>query len=184
MKRVIRASLTIAIATAMIGLAVTQARADRVSFLRWAKESVTPLSIVSRGPHWEGFAPLGKMIGNATVVALSEAVHGAAEPLEFRNRMIEYLVEEKGFTAIAIESGIVESRIVHEYVLGGPGDLSAVLAEGISWTMDQLLQNHALVRWLRRYNADVRLARKVNFYGFDVPGSPGNPTPNRGMDSR
>src|SRR5690349_11330680 len=31
MKRVIRASITIAIATAMMGLAVTQARADRVS---------------------------------------------------------------------------------------------------------------------------------------------------------
>ena len=32
MKRVIRTSLTVAMATVMIGLAVTQARADRVSY--------------------------------------------------------------------------------------------------------------------------------------------------------
>jgi len=51
---------------------------------------------------------------------LSEGVHGAAEPLEFRNRVLQYLVEAKAFTAIAIESGIVESRTVHDYVRGGP----------------------------------------------------------------
>jgi erythromycin esterase-like protein len=123
------------------------------------------------------------MIGNATVVALGEGIHLGTEPLEFRNRVLQYLVEKKGFTAIAIESGIVEGRGVHDYVRGSPGDLATVLAQGISWTFDRLPQNEALVRWLREYNADPRHTRKVNFYGFDVPGSPGNPKANRGMDT-
>jgi erythromycin esterase len=96
---------------------------------------------------------------------------------------MQYLVENKGFTAIAIESGIVEGRTVHDYVAGGPGDLPTVLAQGISWTFDQLPQNADLVRWLRKYNENPRHRRKINFYGFDVAGSPGNPMANRGMET-
>jgi erythromycin esterase len=123
------------------------------------------------------------MIGDATIVLLSEGEHFGAEPLEFRNRVLEYLVQVKDFTAIAIESGVTEGRIVHNYVRGARGDLSAVVADGIAWTFDQLPQNRALVRWLREYNSDPRHGRKISFYGFDVPGSPGNPEANRGLET-
>jgi erythromycin esterase len=156
---------------------------ERTAFIRWAKEAAVPLGRITSGSSGADLAPLGKMIGDAKVVALSEGVHGAREPLEFRNRLLEYLVEEKGFTAIAIESGIVEGRTVYDYVRGGPGVLSTVLANGITWTMDRLPQNQALVSWLRQYNADPVHARKVSFYGFDVPGSPGNLSANRGLET-
>ncbi len=99
----------------------------------------------------------------------------------FRTRVLDYLVDELGFTAIAIESGIVEGRVIHDYVRGGDGELEEVLAEGLSWTFDDLPQNESLVRWLRDYNADSTSGRMVNFYGFDVPGSPGNPQAARGL---
>jgi erythromycin esterase len=123
------------------------------------------------------------MIGEAPIVATTEAIHLGAEPLEFRNRLFEYLVQEKGFTAIAIESGIVESRTVYEYVRGGPGKLSQVVADGVSWTFDRLPQNESLIRWMTRYNADPAHVRKINFYGFDVPGSPGNVQARRGLQT-
>lgn len=123
------------------------------------------------------------MIGDASVVALSEATHAAVEPLQFRNRVLQYLVEHQGFTAIAIESGLVEGRVVHDYVRGGQGDLSEVLSRGIGWGFDSLPQNRALVSWLREYNANPHHTRKVNFYGFDVPGSPGSPSARRGHDT-
>jgi len=66
-------------------------------FVKWAKQSSIRLSTVTPGSSWEELKPLGKIIGNATVVALSEAPHLAAEPLEFRNRVLQYLVQEKGF---------------------------------------------------------------------------------------
>jgi erythromycin esterase len=157
---------------------MTQAR-----FLAWAKRSIAPLSTVTPGAPLYDLSPFGSAVGDADVVALGEAVHGAAQPLDFRNRLFEYLVEKKGFTAIAIESGAVEGRVVHDYVAGGGGDLSEVLADGISWTFDRFPQNRALIQWLREYNADLRHVRKVNFYGFDVPGSPGNPRARRGPDT-
>ena len=147
------------------------------AFVSWAGAHHRPLPPV----HSEyDLGALGEMVGDARVVALSEAVHGAAEPLEFRNRAIEYLVEKKGFTAVAIESGIVEGQRIHEYVRGGEGNLDEVLAEGLSWTFDQLPQNRVLIRWLRQFNARSS-SRKVNFYGFDVPGSPGEIRARRGL---
>src|SRR5262249_29417592 len=35
--------------------------------------------------------------------------------------------------------------------------------------------------WIRAYNADPKHTHKLNFYGFDLPGSPGNPLANRGV---
>jgi erythromycin esterase len=145
------------------------------AFVEWARACLVPLS--------EGLDTFGEMIGDATVVALGEGVHCAAEPLEFRNRVLEHLARTKSFTAIAIESGLVESRAVHDYVRGGPGGTDAALSQGLSWNFDRLPQNRQLIEWLRNSNADPRQVRKLNFYGFDVAGSPGNPQANRGIDT-
>ncbi len=164
-----------------------QAQPDRLpaeaAFIAWAKGSLAPLMTVNPSSSAKDLEPLGRMIGDKPLVALTEGLHFAAEPLEFRNRVLQYLVQRKGFTAIAIESGVVEGRAVHEYVRGGEGDLAKVMRQGFSYTFDRLPQNEALVRWLREYNADPRHVRKVNFYGFDVPGSPGNPKANRNVDT-
>jgi erythromycin esterase len=149
----------------------------------WAKGSLAPLATLRAEPPWDDLAPLARMIDDASLVGLGEGVHCAAEPLEFRNRLFRFLVEEKGFTAIAIESGLVESRIVHEYVRGGPGDLSMIMRHGFSWTFDLLPQNRALVAWLRARNADPHCVRKINFYGFDVPGSIGPPHATHGVNA-
>jgi erythromycin esterase len=160
------------------------ANIERTDFVNWARQSAFALSTVLAGSSAdEDLRALGRMIGDATIVALSEGVHAGAEPLELRNRLFQYLVEERGFTAIAIESGLVEGRVVHDYVRGGPGELRRVLYSGFTWTFDNLPQNQTLVRWMRDYNADPRHARKINFYGFDVAGSPGNPNPHRGPDT-
>jgi erythromycin esterase len=153
------------------------------TFIEWARHSLQALSTVHPGPPWDDLAPLGRVLGDAKVVALGEAVHCGAEPLEFRNRLFQYLVCELGFTAIAIESGLVEGRTVHDYVRGGPGELSDILARGIGWTFDKLPQNAALIQWMHKYNAEVQYSRKINFYGFDVPGSPGNADARRGVDT-
>ena len=151
--------------------------------LAWAKRSLLPLTSVAPSLDWGELSPIGQMIGDASIVALCEAEHFVAEPLEYRNRLLQYLVQEKGFTAVAIESGIVESRALHEYARGGVGDAESVVAAGCSWGFDRLPQNRALVQWLREYNSDPGHPRKVNVYGFDVAGSPGNPTANRGLET-
>lgn len=164
------------------GLVGAQQPTDN-DFLRWSRQARNPIATLQSGAPSSDLEPLNRMIGMASIVALSEAVHDGAEPLEFRNRLFEYLVETKGFTAIAIESGTVEGRKVYDYVRGGAGDLSNVMSQGISWGFDELPQNEALVKWIRAYNARPGQTRKVSFYGFDVSGSPGDDGANRTVDA-
>jgi erythromycin esterase-like protein len=84
-------------------------------------------------------------------------------------------VENLGFRVIAIESGITEGRVVHDHVTGTPGDLGTVMQQGISMGFDRFPQNEELVKWMREWNADPRHQQKLEFFGFDVPGSSGNP---------
>jgi erythromycin esterase len=175
-RRAITAATVLALSV-FTPLAEAQDRSGGAAFLQWASRTkivlATPLSA-------SDVAALKNIIGDARVVALSEPAHFAAEPLEFRNRLIESLVRELGFTAVALESGLTESRAVYDFVLGGRGDLDSVVRQGFSWTFDQLPQNAGLVKWLRTYNASRPNSQRVRLYGIDVPGSPGNPYASHG----
>lgn len=159
----------------------TDGRCDEAAFLSWARDTLVPLSTGTA--QWQNLRLLGDMIGAAPIVALGEGAHFAAEPLDLRNRFFQYLVQEKGFTAIAIESGLVEGRLIHDFVQGAPGNCTDVLSKGLSWNFDRLPQNEELVRWLKNYNTGSQLDRKISFYGFDVAGSPGNPRAARSIET-
>ncbi len=152
--------------------ACTTADVYKREFQLWAKKAMQPVLVKSAEGDWHDLEPLGEMIGEARLVSLTESAHCVAEPLEFRNRLIAYLVAKKGFTAIAIESGMTEGQVVHEYVRGGPGNLDQVVEDGFSWGFSKAVANKELVQYLRRINQERD--HKVNFYGFDVSGSPKN----------
>jgi len=156
----------------------------RTAFLQWARKSLHPVSNAALGASTNDLPPIARMIGDAKIVGLSEGIHAAAEPLVFRNRLFKHLVEHVGFTAIAMESGIVESRVLNEYVTQGKGDLDSVLRRGFSNGFDTFRQNGELIRWMRAYNARLPPdAVKVQIFGLDVPGSPGNFDAERGPDT-
>ena len=156
----------------------------RTAFVQWAKESLHPVSNADLAASTKDLAPLERMIGDAKIVGLSEGIHAAAEPLIFRNRVFKHLVEQLGFNAIAIESGIVESRVLNDYVTQGKGEFDAVLQQGFSAGFGTFRQNGELIRWMREYNARLPSdAVKVQIFGLDVPGSPGNRDATRGPDA-
>lgn len=159
-----------------LAAAQTAARNDPVDreFLTWARQDLHPIATVGPDARLSDLEALRRMIGNATVVSFGEGLHGAAEPLEFRNLLFRFLVEKMGFTAIAIESGITEGYGVNQYVLGGPGDLKTVVTQGFHPAFNMLPQSAALVQWMREYNADPKHSRKIEFYGFILPGSDGD----------
>ena len=156
----------------------------RTAFLQWAKKALHSVSDADLSASTKDLQPIEKMIGDATIVGLSEGQHAAAEPLIFRNRLFKHLVEQLGFKAIAIESGIVESRVLNDYVTQGKGEFDTVLRQGFSNGFDTFRQNGELIRWMRDYNTRLpRDAVKVQIFGLDVPGSPGNFDAARGPDT-
>jgi erythromycin esterase len=128
--------------------------------------------------------PLLPLLGNARIIGTSEADHGKNEPLYFRNSLIKLLVKRKMIDVVALESGVIESKVLHDYVFNLNNEsINSVLESGFSWHFHVIPQNEELIRWLRDYNADNNNSHKVKFYGFDVPGSPGNASVKRRMNT-
>lgn len=109
--------------------------------------------------------PLGKMIGNTTVVGLGENSHGSATVYKMKLRMVKYLVEKKGFTVFALESPVAEADRIDRYVKQGTGTREDVLRNLVykSWQTKEMLD---IIEWIRVYNSKAK--RKVSFQGFDI----------------
>lgn len=137
-------------------------------FLAWARANLVALPSVASDVPLKPLEPLLAMIGNAEVVSFGEGLHGAAEPLEFRNLLFRLLVERAGFTGIAIESGFVEGLNVNDYVLGITKDRDAAIRGGFTNTFERLPQQVPLVRWMREFNSDPKNLHKLQFWGLDT----------------
>jgi erythromycin esterase len=152
--------------------------ADNSAFVHWAQSHAIPLQATNKAIDDKDFYPVKKMIGDARVVALGEPAHGFQEPLAFRNRLFKFLVQHCGFTAIAIEGDLAQSRLAADYIVGRPGTARAAAA-ALS-IGEPAPQNIALLDWMRQYNADSTHKIKLRFYGIDIQmiGFPGDTTPN------
>lgn len=112
-------------------------------------------------------------IGDARVVLLGEASHGTHEFYAERARITRRLVEERGFTAVAIEGDWPDAYRVGRYLRGAGRDRDAEEAlRGFRrfptwmWRNADVLE---LVGWLRAHNDGVgHAARRVGLYGLDL----------------
>lgn len=75
------------------------------AFVRWVDASARPFNSSEPGANRQDLEAFKQIIGSARVVALGEPTHGVEEPLAFRNRVIRFLVEQMGFTAVALRPG-------------------------------------------------------------------------------
>jgi erythromycin esterase len=128
---------------------------------------------------------LRDIVASASVVALGEPAHGAQTPLLLRNRVIQYVVEHLGFTAVALETSFGESRPIYDFVIDGsdPTSARAVAQENLTWGFGSFPENAVLIRWLRDYNAKPAHARKVHFYGIDLSGADNHGSFSRARES-
>lgn len=117
--------------------------------------------------------PLLKRIGDARVVLLGEASHGTREYYTWRATITRRLVEEKGFSFVAVEGDWPDSYRLNRFVKGYPGtsDKPAAALETFrrwpTWMWANEEVKH-LIDWMRGYNDSQPDGRKVGFYGLDV----------------
>src|SRR5918911_3513792 len=69
----------------------------------------------------EDCAPLLALVGDARFVLLGEASHGTHEFYRERARITKRLIQEKGFTAVAVEADWPDAYRVNCYVRGAGG---------------------------------------------------------------
>ena len=148
-----------------------EAKRDTLDAVRhWIKSNAIPLRTVLVGNGFKDLQPLKKLIGSAHLVALGEATHGTREFFQLKHRMLEFLVNEMGFTVFGIEATMPEAFDINEYVLTGKGDPAKALASLYMWVWnaEEVLD---MIKWMRNYNADPLHTKKVKFYGFDMQSS-------------
>jgi len=117
--------------------------------------------------------PLVDRIGDAHYVLLGEASHGTHEYYAWRAALSRRLIEEKGFSFIAVEGDWPDCYRVNRYVKGysGSGDDAHEVLHAFErwptwmWANQEIVE---LAEWLRVRNARQPEARKVGFYGLDV----------------
>jgi erythromycin esterase-like protein len=112
-----------------------------------------------------------KDIGDATVVMLGEASHGTHEYYTWRTAISKRLIEERGFSFIAVEGDWPDCYKINRYVKGykDAGENSiGVLKTFDRWPtwMWANWEVAALADWLRDYNKTH--SKKIGFYGLDV----------------
>lgn len=133
---------------------------------------VHPLSSMTLGHDRAQWRFLDSLVGDTHLVLLGESGHGVQQPLEIRNRMFEYLVEEHGFTALAAETGFEEGVMVNDYISGRRALSPAIVRAVFSFASPcELEANRLLLEWMRRHNERVAPERAVRFYGIEMLGN-------------
>lgn len=112
------------------------------------------------------------VLGRARVVLLGEATHGTHEFYRERAVISRRLIEEKGFTAIAVEADWPDAYRVNQYVRGAGSDETAVEAldefrrfPSWMWRNTDIVD---LIAWLRSHNETVTPDHRAGFYGLDL----------------
>src|SRR5215203_5973655 len=104
------------------------------------------------------------------VVLLGEASHGTSEFYRARAAITRRLIEEHGFTIIAVEADWPDAAAVDRYVRYRPAPRRAEppFQRFPTW-MWRNVEVAELIEWMREHNAGVpELERRAGFYGLDI----------------
>lgn len=132
--------------------------------LSWLRSWSVPFDTADPAHGDSDLAGLDRVIGDAQIVGLGEGTHGTREFFQMKQRIVQYLVQRKGFTTFAIEASMPEAGKLNDYVINGNGDPRRLLAGMHFWTWDTQ-EFLGLIRWIRDYNASGK--GPVAFTGFD-----------------
>ena len=127
-------------------------------------------SIVGASDDYDALVDL---VGTRRFVLIGEASHGTHEFYRERARITRRLIDECGFTAVAVEADWPDAYRVNRYVMGVSDDPDAGTAlsdfrrfPAWMWRNRDVLH---FVEWLRaRNDAHAHPATKARFYGLDL----------------
>ncbi len=150
-----------------IGFEPPSTAGERASLVHNLRCEAMPFKSVLAGSGFDDLAGLDGLVGDARIVALGEASHGTAEFFQMKHRLLEYLVEHKGFSVFAIEGNWPEANVSDRFVKTGEGDAAAALAAMYFWTW-RTEEVRDLLDWMRTANTMRGDRAILSFAGFDM----------------
>src|SRR5438105_790475 len=111
----------------------------------------------------DDYDPLLDLVGDARFVLLGEASHGTHEFYRARAEITRRLIEERGFTAVAVEADWPDAYRVNRFVRGMSEDVTANEALGDFLRFPTWMWRNAdvldFIGWLREHNSQLGDAR-------------------------
>lgn len=147
--------LTFSSLTILIGFTLscdTSSKAPSIEEIRvdYLIDNTTNISVNPENKDYSDLELLGTAIGDSRVVTLGEATHGEGNVFQAKGRVVEYLIQEKGFEVVVFESPLYD---VHRamFTIQHGGNIQENLNSSIGniWTnadefsyMMELLETH------------------------------------------
>jgi erythromycin esterase-like protein len=115
------------------------------------------------------FARAFDRFGDARVVLLGEASHGTSEFYRARAAITRWLIEQRGFTVVALEADWPDARALDAFARGKPRPLGAGQAfrRFPTW-MWRNREFDQFLTWLKGHNARRGERPKAGIYGLDL----------------
>ncbi|WHS90915.1 protein-L-isoaspartate(D-aspartate) O-methyltransferase (plasmid) [Sinorhizobium kummerowiae] len=115
------------------------------------------------------FGPLFDRFAGRRVVLLGEASHGTSEFYRARAAITRRLIEEHGFTIVAVEADWPDAAAVDRYVRHRTQGmrLDAPFQRFPTW-MWRNREVMDFVEWMREHNGRRSLSDRAGFYGLDI----------------
>ncbi|BDD60750.1 hypothetical protein MPDQ_004656 [Monascus purpureus] len=138
-------------------------------------DAVRPLPAIedpSFGSQFDSF-------GDYKVVLLGDGSHGTSEFYHARAEITKRLIEQHGFTMVAVEADWPDAEEVDRYVRQRPGPKASIegktsgsasfvpFSRFPTW-MWRNREMQDLVEWMRDRNSKLPMERRVGFYGLDL----------------
>jgi erythromycin esterase-like protein len=118
---------------------------------------------------YSDFDQLLEAIADKPFVLLGEASHGTSEYYQIRMELSKRLIEEKGFSVIAVEGDWPSCFTLNEYIKGYKSNQRLNVFQNFNrwptwmWANQEVLE---LIEWLKAYNHKTQ--SNIGFYGIDV----------------
>jgi erythromycin esterase len=132
--------------------------------ITWINKNAVPLNGVAIHKNNRDLDSLSKWIGNAKVIGVGEPTHGTSEAAQFRLRLFQYLVENKGFTTLMMEDKLPECGRINQYILGSNDSARSIL--NLLFRINRTQEMLDVIEWMRAYNKTHD--KKVYFRGNDM----------------
>jgi protein-L-isoaspartate(D-aspartate) O-methyltransferase len=140
-------------------------RADPRSLPELIRDAAEPLPALDD----PAFGELFERFADARVVLLGEASHGTSEFYRARAAITQRLIEEHGFTIVAVEADWPDAATIDRYVRHRPPRAGEEAAfQRFPMWMWRNTDVQAFIRWLRSRNAIVAPDLMAGFYGLDL----------------
>ncbi|KAI1457899.1 putative erythromycin esterase [Annulohypoxylon moriforme] len=132
--------------------------------LKNAAQELPPIESKEFGAKFDVF-------GNSRLVLIGDGSHGTSEFYRARAAITKRLIEEHGFTHVAVECDWPDARSIDHYVRQHPRrskDVPIRVFDHFPRWMWRNSEVQDFVDWLRQHNANLPLSSRTSFNGLDL----------------